>query len=85
MSNLNALYDAHIARLKKSGAALTEYACPDCQQPIETLAPPNGQQFSSMVTCPHREKQHFKVVHDDGRVECFVPFITCRPRTGGGA
>lgn len=71
--SLLARYNEHTDRLKASGAKLTSYPCPACHGTIETIQPPGGQVYDSIVDCPHCEKMHFKVVFSDGLVRCTRP------------
>lgn len=66
--NRLAKYEAYFARLKKNGDKLSAYRCPYCTKEIETLVPPRGDQYDSLVECPHCGEIHFKVVDDRGHV-----------------
>lgn len=56
------------ARQKQKGAPMRVYCCPHCKGDIETLVPPEGQVYDSMVSCPHCARMHFKVVSAEGEV-----------------
>jgi putative FmdB family regulatory protein len=82
--SLLARYNEYIDRLKKSGAQLTEYRCPDCGRTIEAIVPPKAQVYGSMVECPHCRKMHFKAVFDDGAVNITRRPFARRARSAGG-
>lgn len=75
-------YAAYIASLKKHGHQLTAYRCPDCDKEIETLVPPKGDQYDSLTICPHCGREHFKIVHSDGRVDARLAFTKRGHRVG---
>lgn len=81
--NLKRQYTVYIARLKKSGAKLIAYPCPACREEIETLVPPKGRKYDSLVQCPHCEEMHFKVVGAGGRVEGRLVYVERARRLGG--
>jgi Zn finger protein HypA/HybF involved in hydrogenase expression len=54
-------YEDYFARLRQRGEPITEYRCPDCDQPIMTRAAPYGEVWDTLATCPHCEGLHMKI------------------------
>lgn len=54
-------YDEYVARRKASGGAFVTYACPACNNGIETPEPPQGEQWDSAASCPHCLALHMMV------------------------
>jgi hypothetical protein len=71
MTELLATYNAWIARVPVT--KLSTFDCPCCAESVQTLRPPKGQTWDSLTICPHCESMCFKVAHDDGRVDAYVP------------
>lgn len=63
-------YHAYIERLRAEGRPLARYACPDCDELLETLQPSaDDEPYDTLTVCPHCDRQHFKVVWASGAVE----------------
>lgn len=76
MIDLTTLRENHeqlLARYREAGQRLTSYACPTCEQQIETLVPDSPQIFDTMMTCPFCGDLHFKIVYASGRVRAMLP------------
>ncbi|AUV05506.1 hypothetical protein V8X86_000801 [Escherichia coli] len=53
-------YQEFIAKVRKDGGRLLPFPCPLCREKIETLAPPEGDLWDTLATCPHCEGTFFK-------------------------
>lgn len=72
LAKKRAEHETYIARIKDAGEPIIEYEPPCGCAAIETPAPPKGQVWDSLSTCPTCGDMHFKVVHHN-RAEASRP------------
>ena len=65
LAKLRAKHNAYMFQWKASGRRTLAYTAPCCGATIETTAPPKGETWDSLATCPHCGELHFKVVTFD--------------------
>lgn len=64
-AGLAALLKEHQAYMKSwrsSGKPVLKYKTPCCHRNLQTPAPPAGETWDSMVTCPYCGSLHLKIV-----------------------
>lgn len=69
---LRTKHDAYIAKWKADGKPVLSYHTPCCQELLQTPAPPLGQQWDSLCTCPKCGELYMKVVNSS-RVIAEIP------------
>lgn len=62
LDTLREQYKAWLAKWQAEGKPIRNYVAPCCRVTIATPAPPRGETWDSLTTCPDCGSLHFKVV-----------------------
>lgn len=66
-------YQAFIARVKERGGKVLMFSCPHCHEGIETPAPPQGDVWDSISTCPYCAAMFVKYVTHNSITTAAMP------------